>query len=85
MCYKQAGDTSSYAGAGRHSVGVAAGPDGNLWFAQGMPNMGQITPMGKVTEFAQPAGGDGTQGITAGPECTVWFADIGAERIGKIS
>ena len=44
---------------GASPAGIAAGPDGNLWFAESNGNrIGRITPLGVVTEFGA--------GITAG-------------------
>jgi hypothetical protein len=49
--------------------GIAAGPDGNLWFIERIINRaGQITPLGVVTEFSTDttAGADLQEfGITA--------------------
>ncbi len=59
--------------------GIAAGPDGNLWFTQNLPvrtglAIGRITPAGKVTRFkaglstrTQPLK------IVAGPDGNLWF------------
>src|ERR1700688_2491084 len=50
---------SSCAGCGRASVSaVAAGADGNIWFADpGHGSVGRITPSGAVNELALPDGG----------------------------
>ncbi len=38
--------------AGAGLAGIAAGPDGNVWFTEGVGNkIGRITPAGDVTEF----------------------------------
>ena len=53
--------------------GIAAGPDGNLWFAGSLGgNIGRITPAGAVTEF--PA--SDAISIAAGPDGALWFASI---------
>src|SRR5690348_12279128 len=59
--------------------GIAAGPEGNLWFTQntlfkGQPAIGRITPAGKVTKFKQGLT-RATQPleITAGPDGNMWF------------
>ena len=36
-------------------VGITAGPDGNLWFADSAGKIGRITPAGSITQF--PVGG----------------------------
>jgi virginiamycin B lyase len=58
-------------------LGIAAGPDGALWFTQDT-GIGRITTTGKVTLY----GGAGSPvGITAGP---LWFTQQGA-GIGRIT
>jgi streptogramin lyase len=32
--------------------GIAAGPDGAIWFTNGTSSIGRITPSGKVTIFS---------------------------------
>jgi len=67
--------------------GIAAGPDGNLWFTdtqvEGLGHrtftaaakIGLITPTGKVTEFSTLRSGGDEQilGIVAGPDRNLWF------------
>jgi streptogramin lyase len=70
-------------------TGIAAGPDGNLWFTEYRgSNIGRISPAtGVITEYAIPAlnYGNITNGITAGSDGNMWFA-LGLEyKIGKIS
>src|SRR5258708_18959261 len=45
-------------------VGITAGPDGNLWFAEEGGQIGRITPAGVVTEFATPTADSLPFGIT---------------------
>ena len=61
--------------------GIAAGPEGNLWFTQNSPfpgrhraAIGRITPKGKVTRFKPrlPRGNEPSQ-IAAGPDGNLWF------------
>lgn len=60
--------------------GIAAGPDGNLWyvvFGDGNPGtskVGRITTAGAITEFVLP---DTSKpiGIVAGPDGAMWFAE----------
>ncbi len=73
-------------------LGIAAGPDGNLWFTEELGNqIGRITPAGKITEFTLPTNcGDSTFGcqpfgITAGPDGNLWFAELNGNRIGRIT
>jgi virginiamycin B lyase len=63
--------------------GIAAGPDGNLWFTETafdqstnrVPKIGRITPAGKVTEFALSSlpETDSLGPIIAAPDGNLWF------------
>lgn len=59
--------------------GIAAGPDGNLWFAEtngldGRGAVGRITPSGRITEFSVGSSGPPTaSGMVAGPDGNLWF------------
>ena len=76
--------------------GIAAGPEGNLWFTQNLPAhavaIGRITPTGKVTRFRKGLS-SATQPskITAGPDGNLWFSYDGGIRsttgggIGRIT
>jgi hypothetical protein len=68
------------------ATGIAAGPDGNLWFAEYFGNrIGRITPAGVVTEFsAGISPGSGLGAITAGPDGNLWFTELSGNRIGRI-
>jgi streptogramin lyase len=68
-------------------TGVAAGPDGNLWFTEYSANrIGRITPTGNVTEFsAGISGGSHPSGIAAGPDGNMWFTEFTGTRIGRIT
>ncbi len=75
--------------------GIAAGPDGNLWFTEtfysGVPGpavplggaIGRITPEGAVTEYRLAASGSNPQGIAAGPDGNLWFTQ--GNTIGRIT
>ena len=63
--------------------GIAAGPDGNLWFAEENPNkIGKITPGGTFTEYVIPTSAV-PGGIAAGPDGNLWFTE--GSKIGKIT
>jgi len=71
--------------AGAFLQGIAAGPDGNLWFAEIQGNrIGRITPNGKVTEFSDPALNEPI-GITAGPDGNLWFTEFSGHSVGRIT
>ena len=68
--------------------GIAAGPDGNVWFTESADSankIGRISPSGVVTEFPIPTAASEAFGITAGPDGNLWYADSGSDRIGKIT
>jgi virginiamycin B lyase len=62
-------------------VGIAAGPDGNIWYT-GDLRIGQIQPTGGVREFTVPGGHDAAA-ITGGPENKVWFTEPIAGQIAS--
>jgi virginiamycin B lyase len=80
--------TEFRSGIGTNSspAGIAAGPDGNLWFTeQAGDRIGRITPHGVVTEFsAGITPFSSLSGITLGPDNNLWFTE-GAGRIGRIT
>jgi virginiamycin B lyase len=71
---------------GNNPQGIAAGPDGNLWFTEDFGGVGRITPTGTVTEFTEgisPNGGP--VGIATGPDGNLWFTENRGDRIGRIT
>jgi subtilisin-like proprotein convertase family protein len=75
--------------AGSHPVGIAAGPDGNLWVGlQGtggngsvvrMNTSGQVTGTFPTPEFQAP------YMITSAADGNLWFTTFGGARVGKIN
>jgi uncharacterized repeat protein (TIGR02543 family) len=70
--------------------GIAAGPDGNLWFTESGGNkIGRITPAGVITEYLIPTTNSNPAGITAGPDGNLWFTEGGemglGNKIGRIT
>jgi streptogramin lyase len=66
------------------AIDIAAGPDGNLWFAnRGNDSIGMITPGGVVSKFTG-TGIDRPRGITAGPDGNLWFTNNNNNSIGRI-
>src|SRR5712692_2068297 len=66
----------------RLAYGIAAGPDGALWFTDFLGRVGRITTGGVATEYTV-AGKLG--GIVAGPDGNLWFTDIGGAQVGRIT
>jgi streptogramin lyase len=62
--------------------GIAAGPDGNLWFTEyATQKIGRLTPTGVFTEF--PVAGNPTT-IASGPDGNLWF-HLSPGQIGRMS
>jgi len=66
--------------------GIAAGPDGALWFTEVNANkIGRITTGGAVTEFTVPPpklGSASPGAITRGPDGAMWFGEV--TNVGRI-
>jgi streptogramin lyase len=66
-------------------VGIAAGPDGNLWVTESKTSkIARVTTAGVVTEYALPSG-SAPRGIVAGPDGNLWFTENGTGKIGRIT
>src|SRR5262245_14523435 len=76
--------TFAVADDGTSPVGLAAGPDGNVWYTLN-GQIGRITPTGQVTTFdGKAAGVELPAHSTAGPDGNVWFTDLNG-RIGRVT
>jgi streptogramin lyase len=66
-------------------IGIVAGPDGALWFAEeNVSNkIGRITTAGVITEFAGTTTLNVSGGIAAGPDGNLWFTEF--NKIGRIT
>ena len=66
---------------------IAAGPDGNLWFAEfGKNKIGRMATDGRLlAEYTVPTANSGPAGITKGPDGHMWFTETKAHKIGRIS
>jgi hypothetical protein len=66
-------------------AGMAAGPDGNLWFTESATDkIGKMTPGGAFTEYNVSAGAHPT-GIVVGADGNLWFLEPGLNKIGRIA
>ena len=66
-------------------VGIAPGPDRNLWFTESYGNkIGRITTEGAITEFLIPTAESNPLLIAAGPDGNLWFAEGKGNNIGVI-
>jgi streptogramin lyase len=60
--------------------GIAAGPDGNLWFTEETHNaVGRITPGAVITEFTAGFPTGSPKGIVTGPDGNLWVAMAGGD------
>ena len=68
-------------------LGIAPGPDGNVWFTDGASAIGRITPGGAITEFSTGLNaGSFPYGIAPGLDGNLWFTDAGTTAaIGRIT
>jgi streptogramin lyase len=62
--------------------GIAAGPDGNVWFTS-THRIGRITPTGQITLYADPGNVGALVDITSGPDGNLWFTTV--RPIGRIT
>jgi len=81
---------TSYAPYG--TVGITAGPDGNIWLSYAvlpdgplMSVISQVTPSGQIRNSFQPPTRSQLGGITSGPDGALWFTETDAGRIGRIT
>src|SRR5437879_6112879 len=66
-------------------LGIAEGPDGNMWFTEQLPNkIGRITPDGRITEYPIPTPNSSPYLITKGPDFALWFTEYATSKIGRI-
>ncbi|HEY7357608.1 MAG TPA: protein kinase, partial [Ktedonobacterales bacterium] len=57
-------------------IGIAAGPDGNIWFVESTANsIGRITPAGKISRFPLSHPFSSPFGITRGLDGALWFTE----------
>jgi virginiamycin B lyase len=71
---------------GSGPLGIAAAPDGALWFTASTGNrIGRITTAGVITEVAVPTLNGSPSGIAVSEDGSVWFTEPQVNRIGRIS
>jgi uncharacterized protein (TIGR03437 family) len=70
-----------------YPFGIAAGPDGALWFTEPSGNrVGRITTGGGITEYPVPtSNGFDPVWIAAGPDGALWFTETNGNKIGRIA
>ena len=66
-------------------LGIAAGRDGNLWFAECSGNrIGRIAPTGTIDEQDIPSADSEPYGIASGPQNSLWFTEYSGNRVGRL-
>ena len=71
----------------RDPVGIARGPDGNIWFTEaGFDDViARITPQGVITEFHTPTPQSQPISIVTGPDGNLWFIEYRGNNVGRIT
>jgi virginiamycin B lyase len=80
------GTTTRYAGVGTNPYNITPGPDGAMWYCNGIPegSIGRIDYNGKVTN-TYPGAGPDPYSIVAGPDGAMWFTLAYTSGIGRIT
>ncbi len=72
--------------SGAAPFGVAAGPDGAVWFTEFYANqIGRVAPGNVIVEYLIPTASSFPNGIAAGPDGALWFTEFLANQIGRIT
>jgi virginiamycin B lyase len=79
--HRDRGPTTSFSAP----LGITTGPDGNLWFTDGLGAIDSVTASGTFTEHALMNSSSLPWGITAGPDGNLWFADPGADSVSEMT
>jgi virginiamycin B lyase len=67
-------------------AGIAAGPDGALWFTEYAGNrIGRIGVDGQLLEFKVPTARSLPDGIVAGADGALWFTEGAGNKVGRIT
>jgi streptogramin lyase len=70
--------------AGSEPTGIAAGPDGNLWFAEAVTGkVGHISTGGVIAEVATLTGG--AYRIAAGPDGNLWVTETQTSLVARVT
>jgi virginiamycin B lyase len=70
--------------AGGGPEGIAAAPDGSMWFAQSLAgNVARITTTGVITEGKSVKGSEPV-GVTVAPDGNPWYAELSADKIAVL-
>ena len=71
--------------AGSFPYGIAAGPDGAVWFTEPQGNrVGRVTNAGVIAEYSFPTAMSFPVGIATGPDGGIWFAEFSVDKIAEL-
>src|SRR5438309_313530 len=81
------GDATEYpTPTGGTPRGIAAGPDGNLWFTEeNLNKVASVTTSGVFTEYPIPTANSGPYDIAAGPDGNLWFTEESVSQVAKVT
>jgi virginiamycin B lyase len=66
-------------------VGIAAGPDGAIWFTGFRSNeIGRVTADGALARYPVPTERAVPYHIAAGPDGALWFTEQDGNKIGRM-
>jgi virginiamycin B lyase len=64
--------------------GIAAAPDGSVWFTQSVAgNVARITATGALSEGKRVKGSE-PFGVTVAPDGNPWYAELSADKIAVL-
>ena len=67
-------------------AGIAAGPDGNVWFTEAFASkVAKVSPSGVITEFALPTSDSTPYDIVTGPDGNLWCTERLGNKIARIT
>jgi streptogramin lyase/outer membrane protein assembly factor BamB len=71
--------------SGKDPEEMVKGPDGNLWFTEGVANkIARLTTAGVLTEYPVPTASSNPVGIISGPDGAIWFAEEYGNNLGRL-
>src|SRR5262249_2130000 len=64
---------------------LTSGPDGNLWFTDGVGKIGRISTTGNAVYIPLPGGVTAPTEISVGPDANIWFTDSGSDEVTRVT
>ncbi|MBV8654856.1 MAG: hypothetical protein JO160_02355 [Candidatus Eremiobacteraeota bacterium] len=77
------GHVTEYNDSNLMPIGVAAGPNGSMWFTQGCAGLAVLSH-GKVTQYPISGITGESPAIVRAPDGSMWFSEDGTARIGRV-